>query len=868
MRRALGQLDFLAQHPLLHRSLSLGFICSLILSLLGPSTPSALAQADQAILPIDVAVSIVAPSQGQAEIGDPVIAEANLTNITQRVLDSVPFLLTFDPDYLKFEYATIDEQTISDGLLTTRSISWSNLLEFTSFKLFQPDQHLTIRAHFSALKGTTIGSQIDPPISYGPPSRPLPGTTAVLTNPNDYYDKETRFLIDYAIDQTNGGVFLALKGDGSIWQTIPDVVYGFPPNFFEGSSKHPGGQAICIEYFVREYQRLKQNNHSIQTSTQGEQSAKDMLAWAKKCADFVNAYLIVGRGVNEPQPVPTCLPAVGNTCLYYWGFVAADGQSNHRFATGEAVQNFTPPPNHHLLDSFVAWMQAELALQLREIGDPSYTSYKQAAIDYLEWAQKVGPPRQVVGATAANPSFAGRDRFWAGLLMSLYELSLLEGTPNDAYRQEAIDCINRRGAYAGSNSHMIARCNGTSHVTAFARSAVHALEMQRRGIDNFTLPNANPIWHNFGTTRYIDNPAMPNNPTTPFAHGGGREFVAGLQRSHWFYYSFPNNSEAQNLVGGVTVPGNWTVESWSRYALLNYWKYSVEHMWDDTPGQEAWWDAELKPGGNGYKPCFSLGTPLPIGDWQAPVIGNKSHILNPDGSATVVVSGVRDEDWPYLSWNLRGIGVEAVRVFYSTDNSATWTKLDATQSLTDTTLYLATIPPQVNRTVYYYAEAEDAFGNISTYPASAPHTYQLYSLRNYTYIMAWSAGRAHSTPIIIRPEPSAVRFASLEALRRPDGLEVRWKTSLEQDVYGFYLYQSASDDRSQAQKLHSQIIVGRGSGSTYSYFIKEDQLLPNASYWLQELDLFGKSSWHRIEPSRETNNLFTVFLPKIAHSMP
>lgn len=867
MRRALGQVNFLARHPLLHRSLSFGFICSLIVCLLGPSTPSVLAQSDQELLPIDVSVAIIEPSHGQAEIGDQVTVEASLTNITPRVLDTLPFLYTFDPDYLSFEYATIDGQTIPDGLVTTRSISWSNLLEFASAKLFEPEQSLKIRAHFTALKGTTIGSQIDPPIKHGPPSRPLPGTTAQLDNPNDYFDKETRFLIDYAIDQTNGGVFLALKGDGSVWQTIPDVVYGFPPNFFEGSNKHPGGQAICIEYFVREYQRLKQQEHTIQTTTQGEQSAEDMLTWAKKCADFVNSYLIIGQGVNEPA-VPTCVPGVGNTCLYYWGFVAADGKSNHRFATGEAVQNFTPPPNHHLLDSFVAWMQAELALQLYKIGDPSYTSYQQAAIDYLEWAQTVGPPRQVVGATSANPSFAGRDRFWPGLLMSLYELSVEEGTPNEAYHQEALDCINRRGLYAGNNSHMIARCNGTSHVTAYARSAAHAIEMQQRGVDNFSLPNANPIWHNFGTTRYADNPSTPNNPTQPFAHGGGREFVAGLQRAHWFYYTFPDNSAAVTELANVTVPGNWTVESWSRYALINYWKYSIEHMWDDTAGQEAWWDAELKPNGNGYKPCFSLGTPLPIADWQAPEIDNKQHVLNPDGSATVVVSGVRDKDWPYLSWNLRGIGVEAVRVFYSTDNSATWNKLDATQSLTDTTLYLATIPPQPNRTVYYYAEAEDSFGNISTYPASAPHTYQLYSLRNYTYIMAWSAGRAYSTPIIILPEPTAVRFSSLESIRRPEGLEVRWQTSLEQDVYGFYLYQSASDDRSKAQKLHKHIIVGRGSGSNYSYLIEEGLLLPNASYWLQELDIFGKVSWHKIEPSRETNNLFTVFLPKIAHSMP
>lgn len=868
MRRALGQVHLLARHPLLHRSLSFGFICSLILSLLGPSTSPLSAQANQELLPIDVTVSIIEPSNGNAGIGEQVIAEAKLTNVTEYTLDSVPFIFSFDPDYLAFEYATIDGQTIPDGLVMTGSISWSNLLDFSSLSLLEPAQSLTIQAYFTALKMTTIGSQIDPPVGNGPPSKPLPGTTVLPRDPAYYYDNETRFLIDFAIDKVNGGVFLALKGDGSLWETIPDVVYGFPPNFFDGSSKHPGGQAICMEYFVREYQRLKQTQHSIETASEGVQNAEDMLKWAKKCADFVNTYLIIGHGKNEPQPLPSCVPEIGNTCLYYWGFVSADGQSNHRYATGENVQTFTPPPNHHLLDSFVAWMQVELAMKLFEIGDPSYVTYKQAALDYLQWAQTVGPPRQVINATSANPSFAGRDRFWAGLLMSLYELSLLEGAPNEAYRTEVIDCINRRGAYSGGNSHMIARCNGTSHVTAYARSAAHALEVQHRGIDNYYLSDARPIWHDFGNTRYTDNPNTPLNPTTPFAHGGGREFVAGMQRAHWFYYTFPKDSAGEDLLRNTPGYENWTAESWSRYALINYWKYSIEHMWDDTPGQAAWWDAQLKPNGNGYKPCFSLGTPLPIADWQAPVIENKQHILNPDGSATVVVSGVRDEDWPFLSWNLRGIGVEAVRVFYSTDDSATWTKIDATQSLTDTTLYFATIPPQPNKTVYYYAEAEDSFGNISTYPASAPHTYQLYSLRNYTYVMAWSVGRARTTPVIITPEPKTVRFSSLKAIPHNGGLEVRWSTSLEQDLYGFYVYQSPTEDHALAQKLHDQIIVARGAGSQYSYLIDQSRLLPDASYWLQEVDMYGRVSWHKIEPSKDINSTFTVFLPKIVHSGP
>jgi hypothetical protein len=492
------------------------------------------------------------------------------------------------------------------------------------------------------------------------------------------------------------------------------------------------------------------------------------------------------------------------------------------------------------------------------VGDPDYTRYRDYARAFWDWAHLVGAP--------LAPNFSGRDRFWANLGITLYELSVAEGAPDDAVRQEALDCVNqidRPPLYNYRGNNMKGRCNGTSYTTGYGRAPAHAMELQHRAVDNYD--GGRPTWHNYGENKFASDPAMPQSPDTPFAHGAGREYVAGVQRAHWFYYTFPDRPDPPDIFTRqpMPVPGNWTVESWSRYAILEYWRYARDNMWDNTDGYQAWWESQSKL----YKPCFSLGTPVPIGDWQAPVIGSKVHTLNADGSATVTVGGVRDEEWPYLSWNFRGIGVAGVRVWYATDSDPTWRSLEALETPAGSGSYVATIPALPEQTVYYYAEALDAFGNSSTFPANAPALYQLYTTRDRTYNVAWTAGAQSDVGItIIEKGDLAVSLARLEAAAEGEGVALRWQTASEQDNYGFHVWRAASRQRATAERLTVQAIPGQGAGAQQgaSYSYVDAQPPGPAYYWLEALDLDGSSAFYGPVAPRAPAAQVQLHLPLVA----
>lgn len=828
-----------------------------------PGTPS-----------ISLTKTIVEPANKVARAGDPVVFQLTLTNTGTTPITTLPLADTFDATKLQFTGASISGMAVLPSVQGTGVISWTDLTTLADVGDLAPGASLAVLTTFKALAATEPGGALSPIVLQSQvPAHTQRAATEQATTPNDYYDLETRFLVDHVFDPVNGGIYLAVKGDGTPWGPIPEQIYGFRPRSLQGTSKHPGGQATCIEYFVQEYQRLTDLGSSI-TTQQGVLRGRDMLQWAKNCADFVDNHLIIGTSQNEPPPPTPCAPGVGNKCLYYWGFVDATGTGSYLPANGAGVTGFSAPSTLYLTDSYVAWTISELALALHAVGDPSYVTYKQHAYDFWNWAKRVGPPF-MPDPNAAHPpvSYSARDRFLPNLGITLYELSVAEGAPDESVRNEALDCVNQRNAYA-TVYEMRNRCNGTSYTTAYGRAGAYAMDLQHRGVDNYV--GGQPIWHDYGANHYGDDPTKPQNPEIPFVHGTGREFIAGTQRSHWFYYTFPNQPQPNDLLKRIKVPGNWTVNSWSRNAILSYWNYARTNMWDSTPGQQSWWESQRKQ----YKPCLSLGTPVPLADWKAPVIGNKVHTLNPDGSALVTISGVYDPDWPYLNWKFRGIGVQQVLVHYSVDGGATWQQLVAAETAPGSTNYVATIPPQPGKTVYYYAEADDALGNASTFPAGAPGVYQLYTLADTTLNAAWSAGATDNNgntvfPIqsidsvtVEAPGPTAVTLSRFEARNQQDGVLVEWQTNSEQDTYGFKLYRSGTADRSAATLLTPTALPGHGrgtvAGASYS-FVDTSPLTGASSYWLEEIDLGGTSTWYGpISPSLpSTSATKVIYLPLV-----
>ena len=848
---------------------------------------------------VALSMTLVSPVGKDPVAGEAVVYGITVTNNGSTPLITVPFSDTFDLLYLQFTSATFSAGgapavSAPPDIIQPGLVGWKDLTTLTGADL-AVGAVITVEITFKSLIATQPGGGWSTVVVSGPPaSQPATDADGLPATPNEFYDLETKFVIDHALDQTEGGIRLAVKADGTPWGLIPDSIYGFKPNFFSGNAKHPGGQGQCIEYFLRENQRLSDTGRTVATTTQGAQSAPDMLRWAKSCADTAIDRLIIGQGphVAEMPAPPACDldPAAatrsgntgGSTCVYFWGFYdAANPTTKYWYPIGDTA-SYVNPPSHHLTDSFLAWSLAELAQNLQSRGDASYTRYRDAALGFWNWARTVAGPPKNTGSVV----YSARDRFWANLGTQLSYIYDAEGNTAAAetFRAEVVACVNQKAGpnpaapeydYA-ANPHMRGRCNGESYSSAYGRAPASVQE-QLRGRDYFV--GGKPSWHNYGADdKFTRDPADPINPQKPFAHGSGREFVAGVQRADWFYYTYPNSPDPVDPIASppITVTGTWDLESWTRYAILGYWKYARNKMWDNTAGQQAWWESTSYM----YKPCFSLGTPLPVADWKAPTIGNKIHTLNPDNSATVTVSGVEDGNFPYLGWQFKGIGVQNVKVFYryeSDNNPSVWAEAPASLSAPGT--YTATIPASTKGpdTVFYYAEAADWFGNRSTFPSSAGTggTYQIYTTRDVTYNVAWVDGardearrapptQSH-TPIKITPGPTAITLASFGAKAQGGIALVRWQTASEQNSYGFRVYRGATPSRASATAI-SPLIVGQGRGSSggaaYSFIDRTPPAGPSY-YWLQAIDLDGSSEWHGPSAITPQSIDSTVFLPLV-----
>ncbi len=90
-------------------------------------------------------------------------------------------------------------------------------------------------------------------------------------------------------------------------------------------------------------------------------------------------------------------------------------------------------------------------------------------------------------------------------------------------------------------------------------------------------------------------------------------------------------------------------------------------------------------------------------------------------------------------------------------------------------------------------------------------------------------------------EATAVTLSAFNATVAPEGVRIVWRTSLEQNSFGFYMWRSKTGKRDDAVKLNSDIIVAKGA-SVYGLVDAQGSL--NDVYWLQEIEIDGTG--HRI----------------------
>ena len=538
--------------------------------------------------------------------------------------------------------------------------------------------------------------------------------------PNYFYNHETAFIISHALDSEFGGMYVATQKDGTVPnQTIPASVWGYDPNQVSYTDKSHVGQATCIRYLVTEYQRTLVNGidelNNLLPNNKKLTTPADLLSKAASCADFVSNKMNINSAQNK-----TAKP----NRLYYWGVTSRDGTSSQLDDSAN-----TAGVGVARTESVVPWSISELALALKSANLP-YQIYLQDAVNYYNWRTNTATVLPDYTVNQNTEPGAGRDVFYPNLAMNLSQLTgdkrYLNGDGNntDGTPNGAIPFINAAlGTGKEPNLQNPAKnaLQDGFYTAGYARGALFT-KYQQMG-----LAKADEIanWWDFGNLPLLggDHPNYTlKQPTdsyyqdkvgVPFAHVRGRELLAGVQKTAWFNYTNGINPNSfyirDNSNKAMLNPGNFDA------AALNYWNFTNRNLWDDTNGVEAWLEAVGQP----YKPCFSGGNDVPIGDWQAPTIGNKTHVLNPDGSATVTISDVTDPQTPYLSWKFAGSGVETVQVSYSTDSGANWTTLNAS-NIANTNNYTATIPPEPKNTnVLYFAKAKDKYSNWTSFPDSA-----------------------------------------------------------------------------------------------------------------------------------------------------
>jgi hypothetical protein len=93
---------------------------------------------------------------------------------------------------------------------------------------------------------------------------------------------------------------------------------------------------------------------------------------------------------------------------------------------------------------------------------------------------------------------------------------------------------------------------------------------------------------------------------------------------------------------------------------------------------------------------------------------------------------------------------------------------------------------------------------------------------------------------------AAVDLASFSATPFRDRVRIRWSTSFEIDNAGFHIHRAASAE-GERRKVTDEMIVAGGDevkGAAYSYTDTDVQSGMTYYYWLEDVDLCGKSTLH------------------------
>ncbi|KPL80608.1 DUF7507 domain-containing protein [Herpetosiphon geysericola] len=116
--------------------------------------------------------------------------------------------------------------------------------------------------------------------------------------------------------------------------------------------------------------------------------------------------------------------------------------------------------------------------------------------------------------------------------------------------------------------------------------------------------------------------------------------------------------------------------------------------------------------------------------------------------------------------------------------------------------------------------------------------------------------------LIIHPfDPTSISLVSFAALASGNAVDLHWVTGSEVNTLGFQLYRSTTPNRNDATRVTTSLIPSQGATGG-SYRMTDTQAtgpLGQWSYWLEEVELNGQTTWY----GPVTVRMQTVYMPAV-----
>lgn len=116
--------------------------------------------------------------------------------------------------------------------------------------------------------------------------------------------------------------------------------------------------------------------------------------------------------------------------------------------------------------------------------------------------------------------------------------------------------------------------------------------------------------------------------------------------------------------------------------------------------------------------------------------------------------------------------------------------------------------------------------------------------------------------LLIHPfDPTSISLVSFTAFASGNVVDLRWMTGSEVNTLGFHLYRSTTPNRNEATRVTTSLIPSQGAtgGSYHMIDATATGPLSQWSYWLEEIELNGQTTWY----GPVTVRMQTVYMPAV-----